>query len=47
MASRVVARRSDADTLERYGAAERADALRAEAEVLGTVLRHVPVELGS
>ena len=40
----VLTRRSDADTLQRYGAAERADTLRAEAEVLSTVLRHVPVE---
>jgi uncharacterized protein YqeY len=43
----VVARQSDADTLERHGAAERADTLRAEADVLSTVLRHVPAAPGS
>ena len=40
----VTSREADADTLERHGAAERAVTLRAEAEVLSTVLRHVPVE---
>lgn len=37
-------REVDAATLERHGAAQRADVLRAEAAVLSAVLRHVPVE---
>ena len=39
----VTSREVDADTLERHGATERAGTLRAEAEVLSAVLRHVPV----
>ena len=39
----VTSREVDADTLERHGATERASTLRAEAEVLSAVLRHVPV----
>jgi uncharacterized protein YqeY len=43
----VTSRETDAGTLERHGATERAGTLRAEAAVLSAVLRHVPVEPGS
>ena len=38
----VTTRQADAETLERHGASEHAQTLRAEAEVLAAVLRHVP-----
>jgi uncharacterized protein YqeY len=40
----VAGRQADADTLEEHGARERADTLRAEADVLSAVLRHVPAD---